>query len=49
MTPEFGPDGYLHTLPFSGEPVADLEQVNGWMGETERAHFSAWRSVFPTY
>ena len=20
MTPEFGPDGYLHTLPFSGAP-----------------------------
>jgi sugar phosphate isomerase/epimerase len=50
MTPEFGPDGYLHTLPFSGEAVADLDQVNGWMGDTERVHFAAWTgSAFPVY
>ena len=28
MTPEFGPDGYLHCLPFSGAPVADLREIN---------------------
>lgn len=39
MTPEFGPDGYLHRLPFTGAPVADLWQINRWMGDTERAHF----------
>ncbi|HEY6096179.1 MAG TPA: TIM barrel protein [Gallionellaceae bacterium] len=42
MTPEFGPDGYLHTLPFTERPVAVLDQVNAWMGETEKAHFAAW-------
>ena len=42
MTPEFGPDGYLHTLPFTQQPVADLWQVNRWMGTTERRHFQDW-------
>lgn len=39
LTPEFGPDGYLHHLPFTNQPVADLWQLNAWMGATERAHF----------
>ncbi|MFT3931767.1 MAG: TIM barrel protein [Spongiibacteraceae bacterium] len=39
MTPEFGPDGYLHHLPFTNVPVADLWQINVWMGTIERAHF----------
>ena len=44
MTPEFGPDGYLHEQPFTREPVADLWEVNRWMAATEREHFSAWSS-----
>lgn len=32
MTPEFGPDGYLQVEPFSGRPVADLWDLNRWMG-----------------
>lgn len=28
FTPEFGPDGYLPTLPFTDQPVADLEELN---------------------
>ncbi|WP_094556039.1 sugar phosphate isomerase/epimerase [Synechococcus sp. 1G10] len=28
LTPEFGPDGYLPTLPFTNKPVADLLQIN---------------------
>lgn len=43
MTPEFGPDGYLHCLPFTEAPVADLWEINKWMGSTERARFAAWR------
>lgn len=43
MTPEFGPDGYLHTMPFTGEPVADLWQINTWMGQTEKSHFANWQ------
>lgn len=42
MTPEFGPDGYLHQLPFSGEPVADLWQINSWMRQCEREHFDSF-------
>jgi hypothetical protein len=44
MTPEFGPDGYLHTLPFTQQPVADLWEVNAWMGRTEREHFQTWKT-----
>jgi sugar phosphate isomerase/epimerase len=39
MTPEFGPDGYLHCLPFTAAPVANLWQINRWMGAAERDHF----------
>lgn len=28
FTPEFGPDGYLPTLPFTNQPVADLDVIN---------------------
>lgn len=44
MTPEFGPDGYLHTVPFTQLPVADLWEINAWMGQTERQHFQKWQS-----
>jgi hypothetical protein len=42
MTPEFGPDGYLHCKPFTGEPVADLWAINSWMEKNEYAHFHDW-------
>jgi hypothetical protein len=41
MTPEFGPDGYLHAIPFTCEPVASLDEINRWMAERERGRFSA--------
>ncbi len=44
MTPEFGGDGYLHCLPFTGAPVADLEQINTWMSERQRRRFAEWLS-----
>lgn len=47
MTPEFGPDGYLHTLPFTQSPVADLWEINAWMGKNERAHFHEWHGRNP--
>lgn len=31
ITPEFGPDGYLPVLPFTGMPVADLLEINSAM------------------
>ena len=42
MTPEFGPDGYLHHLPFTNAPIADLWDLNRWIGECELAHFKNW-------
>ena len=39
MTPEFGPDGYLHLMPYSQKPVADLREINRWMASTEKQHF----------
>jgi len=40
MTPEFGPDGYLHETPFTREPVADLWELNTWMAKVESEHFA---------
>jgi hypothetical protein len=40
LTPEFGADGYLHHLPFTNVPVADLWSLNVWMAKTEREHFN---------
>lgn len=31
MTPEFGPPGYMHTLPFTNQPVANLWDICLWM------------------
>ncbi len=42
MTPEFGPDGYLHHLPFTNVPVADLRTINNWMAASERNHFRVY-------
>lgn len=39
LTPEFGPDGYLHELPYTRAPVADLWNINRWIARIERAHF----------
>jgi len=37
LTPEAGPDGYLHCLPFSRQPVADLWETNRWIGQRQLA------------
>ena len=39
MTPEFGTDGYLHLEPYTRKPVADLWEVNAWMGSQLREWF----------
>jgi len=46
MTPEFGPDGYLQTAPFSREPVANLWDINQWMAKEEKSHFSRFCDAF---
>jgi len=40
MTPEFGPDGYLHCAPFTQTPVGDLNEINAWMAWRERQQFA---------
>ncbi len=40
VTPEFGPDGYLHTLPFTDQPVADLWSLNTWIAGRLRREFA---------
>jgi hypothetical protein len=42
MTPEFGPDGYLHLHPFTQVPVADLWTLNQWTGHQLREAFEQW-------
>jgi sugar phosphate isomerase/epimerase len=44
MTPEFGPDGYLHLLPYTQKPVADLWEINRWMASTEKQHFFKFKT-----
>jgi len=45
MTPEFGPDGYLHLQPYSQEPVADLWELNQWMAVEEQYHFKKFHPL----
>lgn len=40
FTPEYGPPGYLHTLPFTNQPVADLWQVCLWTADRFRDQYS---------
>lgn len=41
LTPEFGPPPYLHTLPHSQAPVADLADVCDWMARRQVSRFAA--------
>ncbi|WP_342616833.1 TIM barrel protein [Rhodoferax sp. GW822-FHT02A01] len=45
LTPECGPDGYTHLLPFTRAPIADTAELNRWMAHTEQAHFLRWSSA----
>ncbi len=40
ITPEFGPDGYLQCAPYSLEPVADLWEINQWIGQRQVERFN---------
>lgn len=43
LTPEFGPPDYLHTIPHTNTPVADLWQICDWQADRQRERFSrAW-------
>jgi sugar phosphate isomerase/epimerase len=41
FTPEFGPPGYMHTLPFTNHPVADLWEVCQWIRYRVEERFAA--------
>ena len=48
VTMEFGPAPYMPAVPYSGRPVADLEEVNLWMKrEVEVAFAEAVGSLAP--
>lgn len=42
LTPEFGPPGYLHTLPFTQAPVADLSAICDWQARRQAAAFAGF-------
>lgn len=48
MTPESGPDGYTHRLPFTGAPIDDFAEINRWMAKNERQHFAAFMKEHPS-
>lgn len=39
MTPEFGPDGYVHLEPYTQKPVADIWELNVWTGHQLKQRF----------
>lgn len=39
FTPEFGPPHYMHTLPYTGQPVANLWDICRWVADRERARW----------
>lgn len=39
-TPEYGPPGYMHTLPFTSQPVSDLWDTCIWMKDRLRTSYS---------
>jgi hypothetical protein len=40
VMPEFGPFPYTHHLPFTNMPVADLWDINRWMGRRQAERFA---------
>jgi sugar phosphate isomerase/epimerase len=42
ITPEFGPPPYQATLPYSGEPVANLAELCDWQKDRQVARFNSW-------
>ena len=40
LTPEFGPPDYMHTLPYTSAPVADLWQICDWQAGRQMDNFA---------
>jgi hypothetical protein len=47
LTPEFGPPPYMHTLPHTHVPVADLADVCDWMARRQVGRFAASVPITP--
>jgi sugar phosphate isomerase/epimerase len=47
-TPEYGPPDYLHTLPYTCQPVADLAGICAWQAQRLAERFSqgGWRGSY---
>jgi len=43
VTPEFGPPPYMTTLPYTGQPVADLAAICDWQMRRQEARFKTFR------
>ena len=43
LTPEYGPPGYLQTLPYTRQPVADLWEVSDWQARRAVERFALRR------
>ena len=41
LTPEFGPPPYMHTLPHTHVPVADLAAICDWMARRQSINFAS--------
>ncbi len=41
LTPEFGPWGYMPTLPFTNVPVANLADICAWQAKRQAERFAA--------
>lgn len=39
LCPEFGPFPYLHSIPYSREPIADLREICDWMATRQKSRF----------
>ena len=39
LCPEFGPAGYLHTLPYTNVPVADQAEICEWQARRQKERF----------
>jgi sugar phosphate isomerase/epimerase len=42
LTPEFGPPSYLHTLPYTQTPVANVEEISDWQAKRQIRNFHQW-------
>lgn len=43
LTPEFGPPNYMHLLPYTRQPVADLWEICNWQAARQRERFNRSR------